>query len=69
VVNAAILVLYGLVLFLDARIAILIAVATVYGRYHYLVDAVAGLAIAIIVSMRGGPSGRRARFRTGLCFF
>lgn len=30
-------------------LAILIAVATVYGRYHYLVDAVAGLAIALAV--------------------
>ena len=28
-------------------LAILIAVATVYGRYHYLVDALAGLAIAL----------------------
>jgi membrane-associated phospholipid phosphatase len=27
--------------------AILIAVATVYGRYHYLIDAVAGLAVAL----------------------
>jgi hypothetical protein len=28
--------------------AILIAIATVYGRYHYLVDAVAGIAMAIL---------------------
>ncbi len=28
--------------------AALIAVATVYGRYHYLVDAVAGLVIAMV---------------------
>jgi membrane-associated phospholipid phosphatase len=28
--------------------AILIAIATVYGRYHYLVDAVAGIAVAIL---------------------
>lgn len=33
---------YGLFL-----LASLIAVATVYGRYHYLVDAVAGLAVAV----------------------
>jgi membrane-associated phospholipid phosphatase len=28
--------------------AILIAVATVYGRYHYFVDALAGLVIAVV---------------------
>jgi membrane-associated phospholipid phosphatase len=27
--------------------AVMIATATVYGRYHYLADAVAGLAIAV----------------------
>ncbi len=30
-------------------LAVLIAIATVYGRYHYLADAVAGLAIALLV--------------------
>jgi membrane-associated phospholipid phosphatase len=29
-------------------LAILIAIATVYGRYHYLVDAIAGIAMAIL---------------------
>ena len=28
--------------------AILIAIATVYGRYHYLADGLAGLAMAIL---------------------
>jgi membrane-associated phospholipid phosphatase len=28
--------------------ALLIATATVYGRYHYLADAVAGLAMAVV---------------------
>lgn len=33
--------------------AVLIALSTVYGRYHYLVDALAGLAMAIIASLIG----------------
>jgi membrane-associated phospholipid phosphatase len=33
--------------------AVLIAVATVYGRYHYLADATAGLLIAVLVSELG----------------
>jgi membrane-associated phospholipid phosphatase len=33
--------------------AILIAVSTVYGRYHYLVDALAGLAVAVLASLIG----------------
>lgn len=33
--------------------AILVAVATVYGRYHYAVDAIAGLAVALIADRLG----------------
>ena len=29
-------------------LAILIAVATVYGRYHYMVDALAGFAVSLV---------------------
>jgi membrane-associated phospholipid phosphatase len=29
-------------------LAVLIALATVYGRYHYLVDALAGVAVALV---------------------
>jgi membrane-associated phospholipid phosphatase len=39
--------------------AILIAIATVYGRYHYLVDALAGIAIAILafaITTRSQPN-------------
>jgi membrane-associated phospholipid phosphatase len=32
-------------------LAILIATSTVYGRYHYAVDAVAGLAVAIVAEV------------------
>lgn len=32
-------------------VAVLIAIATVYGRYHYLADATCGAAIACVVSM------------------
>jgi membrane-associated phospholipid phosphatase len=31
-------------------IACLIAVATIYGRYHYIADAVAGLAVAVVAA-------------------
>ncbi len=34
-------------------VATLIAVATVYGRYHYAVDAVAGLAVAVVAEALG----------------
>ena len=34
--------------------AILIAIATVYGRYHYLVDAIAGVAMAILAFLITG---------------
>ena len=45
-------------------LAALIAVATVYGRYHYAVDALAGLAMAIAAGLvgrwiQGGHSWRR----------
>ena len=30
--------------------AILVALSTIYGRYHYAIDAVAGLGIAIAVA-------------------
>jgi membrane-associated phospholipid phosphatase len=39
-------------------LAILIATATVYGRYHYLADAAAGLAIALAVCALTGPAAR-----------
>ena len=48
--------------------ALMVAVATVYGRYHYMVDALAGIGVAIA----GGWAGRRLaawrmrRWRTGL---
>jgi membrane-associated phospholipid phosphatase len=38
--------------------AILIATATVYGRYHYLADAVAGLAMAILAFLIARRLGR-----------
>jgi membrane-associated phospholipid phosphatase len=37
---------YGILVY-----AALVAIATIYGRYHYAVDAVAGIAIAIGVQM------------------
>jgi membrane-associated phospholipid phosphatase len=47
-------------------LAILIAVATVYGRYHYAVDALAGfgvslLALALTFLVGGGAAGGRRR--------
>jgi membrane-associated phospholipid phosphatase len=45
-------------------IAFLIAIATVYGRYHYIADALAGLlmaAFAIVIVWR--RAGDRARLR------
>ena len=47
-------------------LAILIAVATVYGRYHYAVDALAGfgvslvaLGLAFLIGRRGSGRSRR----------
>lgn len=34
-------------------LATMIAIATVYGRYHYVVDAVAGLAVSVVASALG----------------
>ncbi len=42
-------------------LAILIATATVYGRYHYAVDAVAGLAVACVARVALGYRTRRRR--------
>ncbi len=36
---------------LNLVLAVLIATATVYGRYHYAVDAVAGFGIAVVVAL------------------
>ena len=33
--------------------AALVAIATVYGRYHYAADAVAGVAVAIVAAALG----------------
>jgi membrane-associated phospholipid phosphatase len=33
--------------------AVLIAASTVYGRYHYLVDAIAGVGVAVVASLVG----------------
>jgi membrane-associated phospholipid phosphatase len=41
-------------------LAVLIATATIYGRYHYAVDAAAGLAIAIVsFAASGGTQGKQ----------
>jgi len=42
-------------------VAALIATATVYGRYHYVVDAVAGLAVSGIALALGLLAGRSSR--------
>ncbi len=39
--------------------AILVAISTVYGRYHYLVDALAGLAVGAIAALLGACILRR----------
>jgi membrane-associated phospholipid phosphatase len=41
--------------------AVLIATATVYGRYHYVVDAVAGFAVSVVALGLGLLAGRSAR--------
>ena len=41
--------------------AVLIATATVYGRYHYVVDAVAGFAVSVVALALGLLAGRSAR--------
>jgi membrane-associated phospholipid phosphatase len=43
--------------------AILIAIATVYGRYHYLVDALAGIAMAILAFVITSPGPTRSGSR------
>lgn len=40
--------------------AILVAIATVYGRYHYAVDALAGLGISVAAALLGAWLFRRA---------
>jgi membrane-associated phospholipid phosphatase len=35
-------------------LAVLIAMATVYGRYHYLVDALAGAAVGVLAYRLAG---------------
>jgi len=42
-------------------IAVLIATATVYGRYHYVVDAVAGFAVSVVALALGLLAGRSSR--------
>ncbi len=41
--------------------AVLIATATVYGRYHYVVDAVAGFAVSVLALALGLLAGRSSR--------
>ena len=41
--------------------AVLIATATVYGRYHYVVDAVAGFAVSVVALALGLLAGRSSR--------
>jgi membrane-associated phospholipid phosphatase len=41
--------------------AMLIATATVYGRYHYVVDAVAGFAVSVVALALGLLAGRSVR--------
>jgi membrane-associated phospholipid phosphatase len=41
--------------------AMLIATATVYGRYHYVVDAVAGVAVSGLALALGRLAGRSSR--------
>lgn len=45
-------------------LATLIAIATVYGRYHFLVDAVAGFAIAVLAWRMGIRVGRASASTT-----
>lgn len=49
---------------LSLLLAISIAIATVYGRYHYAVDALAGFGIAVVATSAGKLAGRHAA--TGL---
>jgi membrane-associated phospholipid phosphatase len=47
-------------------LAILIAVATIYGRYHYAVDAIAGLAVSVAatrVAVEREMAGGSDRFK------
>jgi membrane-associated phospholipid phosphatase len=46
--------------------AVLIAAATVYGRYHYLADAVAGFAVSLIAFSAGLLRDRLARRATAI---
>ena len=41
--------------------AVLIATATVYGRYHYVVDAIAGFAVSVVALALGLLAGRSSR--------
>jgi len=41
-------------------LAVLIALATIYGRYHYAVDAVAGLATALVALFAARAVERRS---------
>lgn len=41
--------------------AVVIATATVYGRYHYVVDAVAGFAVSVVALALGLLAGRSSR--------
>jgi membrane-associated phospholipid phosphatase len=48
-------------------LAVLIAISTVYGRYHYLADAVAGSSVAALVAALGGfrrPAFKGVAFRS-----
>jgi len=44
---------------------VLIAAATVYGRYHYLADAAAGLAMALLAAGIVWGVERRGKLHTG----
>jgi len=68
---------FALLLFLPERklfgwgmmiYAVSVAIATVYGRYHYAVDAIAGLAVSLIatglvITVTSFPARRRLRVR------
>ena len=41
--------------------AVLIATATVYGRYHYVVDALVGFAVSVVALALGLLAGRSSR--------
>jgi membrane-associated phospholipid phosphatase len=41
--------------------AVMVSVATVYGRYHYAVDAMAGLVVAVIAAWIGSMIIRHSR--------